>query len=641
MGAHVKKNQNKLESKITEYLGKKSIRLPQNDNGELSAAYISMTAAAVLAALVLTVFELSRIPGLIIAIAADAACSYDIVRRVISAAAEHRPILSELCVLLAAVLVLASGKFAAALVVIALFRCACIFRAAAENRYARTISGFSSVVASKVRVLTEEGEKEISPKAVEPGMLICVEAGEIIPLDGVITEGITSVDYSCYTGSGESFDVSVGSRVVSGSLNLSNKITVKVTGEHSGSTASELLYLLDKAADYKSDAEIAAGILSKYFPALAALIALITGIVCAVNGQLETGIAKAANILLLASSGCYCAMSLAYLCAMVKLAGSGIFVKRADMLDTAAAAKTAVFSNKGTITRGKYSVIDQVPTGMTEYELLSVAATAESVFNDPVAKAVCAACSSINTDGIRVEKLEEEPGRGIHVFIGDSQVVIGTADYLAEHGVLFNVSNRPGIVLHVAVNSRYCGYLVVADSIRSRTFETIDTLHLHGVKNIVMLTSESRLVAKKTASSLNFDMIKPELTTEGKLSAIQYLMNRKPPKSTLIYVGDAANDGLIMDKVDLAVGLDMLKKYDNISDVDVALLGSDIEGVSHFCVTSQRTYSTALGILGIPLLLKLIFIVVSLLGTLPAVAAAVLDLVVFAGCYFFAARLLR
>ena len=450
----------------------------------------------------------------------------------------------------------------------------------------------SQLMPTAVLLVTEDGTERVDPAAVQPGDVILIPAGERIPLDGVVAEGITTIDTAAVSGQRSPWAVNVGYKVYAGCRNLTSDIKVRVSRTSEQSTAGRIVRASANAPGFVSEQEnFARRFTQIYTPVVLGLALLVGAIIPIFRGNWITHVQRAA-ILLIAS---YCVpqlfcIPLLYGRALSKTEKMGVFAKGKDCLEAMAKADTLIFDKTGTITEGRYSVTDVFPVKMNEKQLLAIAAAAECFSRHPIAFAIREASGRLDERALKSVKLREIPGRGVASLVGNRQVLVGNAALLEEHGVKYNIPSRPGTAIHVSVDGRYCGHILVADKVRRRAFDALETLRVNGVKKLVLLTGDVLSVARPIASRLNFDMLRAELRPSEKAKAVGYLMKNKGTRTTIAFVGEGENSGKIMTGADVGIAMGSLGSDQAFACADVMIMDRDIFKIPKTLVISRTAY---------------------------------------------------
>ena len=485
---------------------------------------------------------------------------------------------AEQITLIAAIAVFALGFYTEAVLLLILFRVVRLLETFVSERCGAALKALPEIKPDTANVETAEGVLNVEPDYVNVGDIIQVPAGERIPLDGIIVEGVTTVDTSAISGQARPWDVAAGYKVYSGCTNVTAPIRVRVTKSFEQSTAARLVRMSEKAAQFRSSQEsFIRKFISVYTPSMLALALVLAVVVPMFNAEWLEMLRRAAIVLICACpSAAVLSVSLAYIKSIGAAAKLGIFVKGEDCIESMAMAETMVFDKTGTITEGRYVITDVFPVNMTERELLTTAASAEVFSRHPIAYALREAVGIRSAKDMKVTQVEEIPGRGVSAIVGDELVYVGNTSLLEEHGISCELPSRSGAAIHVAIDGKYCGHILVADRIRSGAFDALESLRVQGIKKMVLLTGDVLSVARPLASKLNFDMLRAELKPEDKLSALAYLMSNKGSKSSVAFVGDGYNDRALMERVDVGISMGALGSEAAFMSADVLVMDRDI-----------------------------------------------------------------
>ena len=485
---------------------------------------------------------------------------------------------AEQITLIAAIAVFAIGFYTEAVLLLILFRAVRLLETFVSERCSAALKALPEIKPDTANVETAEGVLNVEPDYVNIGDIIQVPAGERIPLDGIIVEGVTTVDTSAISGQARPWDVAAGYKVYSGCTNVTAPIRVRVTKSFEQSTAARLVRMSEKAAQFSSSQEsFIRKFISIYTPSMLALALVLAVVVPMFNAEWLEMLRRAAIVLICACpSAAVLSVSLAYIKSIGAAAKLGIFVKGEDCIESMAMAETMVFDKTGTITEGRYVITDVFPVNMTERELLTTAASAEVFSRHPIAYALREAVGIKSAKDMKVTQVEEIPGRGVSAIVGDALVYVGNTALLEEHGISCELPSRSGAAIHVAIDGKYCGHILVADRIRSGAFDALESLRVQGIKKMVLLTGDVLSVARPLASKLNFDMLRAELKPEDKLSALAYLMSNKGSKSSVAFVGDGYNDRALMERVDVGIAMGALGSEAAFMAADVLVMDRDI-----------------------------------------------------------------
>ena len=528
---------------------------------------------------------------------------------------------------LAAVLLFVTGLYAEAVLLLVLTSVTDRLEKRLHDKSRKELDKVGEILPRYAVLVTGEGVERVDPASVVVGDILLVSAGERIPLDGVVTEGISTIDTAAVSGQRSPWAVNAGYKVYSGCRNLTSDIKIRVSRPYDQSTAKKLTQLAEAAPGFPSEQENSVRRILFWYQIAALVLALLLGVVLpAFRGGWIIWLRRAAVLLIAARavSDCF-GVPLLYRRALPIMAKLGVFSKGEDCLEAMAKAETVIFDKTGTITEGRYAVTDVYPVKMSERQLLTIAATAESFSRHPIAAAIREAAGRIDERAARAVKIRDFPGRGISAFLGSHQVYVGNAALLEEHGIKYNIPARPGTAIHVSVDERYCGYILVTDKVRRRAFDALETLRVNGVKKLVLLTGDVLSVARPIASRLNFDMLRAELKPEEKAKAVAYLMKNKGQRSSIAFVGEGENSGKIMSGADVGIAMGSLGSDMALARADVLVMDRDIFKIPKTLAVSRKVYRAALVNIGIGFGINGIIALFGTLGVLSPLAAVIVS----------------
>ena len=475
-------------------------------------------------------------------------------------------------------------------------------------------------------LVTEEGTERVDPASVNPGDILLIPAGERIPLDGVIVDGITTIDTAAVSGQRSPWAVNVGYKVYSGCRNLTSDIRIRVSRSYEQSTAKRIAKVAGSAVDFPPEQEMAAIRFQRIqIPALLGLALIIGLILPLFRGEWVLHVRRAAVVLITACMFMDSfSISLMYRRALSVVQSLGVFSKGKDCLESIARSETMIFDKTGTITEGRYTVTDVYPVKMSEKQLLTIAAAGESFSRHPIAAAIREAAGKLDERVAKATKLYEIPGRGVSSIIGGRRILIGNAALLEEYGIRYSVPSHPGTAVHVSVDNRYCGYIMVTDKVRRRAFDALETLRVNGIKKLVLLTGDVISVARPIASRLNFDMLRAELKPDDKVKAVNYLMKNKGAHSTIAFVGDGENSGKIMTHADTGIAMGSLGSDSALASADVMVMDRDIFKITKLLTISRLVYRASLENYTVGAGGGLLLVILGMFGVISPLAAELL-----------------
>lgn len=482
------------------------------------------------------------------------------------------------------------GEYPTAVFVMLAFRVSQMVEAFSREQKEELQQELREMRPTDAHVLSEGVYTDTDAGSVVPQDVIQVKNGEVIPVDGMVIDGMTSLDLSLLTGGRKMLDVAPGSSVYSGMINRGEEIQVKVTAPASSSAMQRILTDSFEAAESVPSSEQGMRYALHLLPAVFSVLALVIGIIVpAFAGNWKSWLYRA-FLLLAVSSTVPMLTALTYNISNSILRGSlsGLFYKNAEALDKLAQTSTVVFSKTGTVTEGRYKVEGVYSDTYKEKDLLMIAALAECQSQHPIAQALRAACGIGVTTREDIHIIEELPSRGISTLFSGRNVYVGNASLLMEHGISFSIPPRNGTVIHVAVDSEYAGHIVLTDRIRDGAFDAIEELRLRGAGETVMLTGDVRSTSRQIASSLNFDLVKTELTPDGKISAVEYLKASKGPRDVLTYISSSEEDLQVLEHADVALGFAALGKEKLAEDADVTVMGDQMSQIPAAYALSRK-----------------------------------------------------
>ena len=447
------------------------------------------------------------------------------------------------------------------------------FERRAVGKTRKSISDLMDIQPEVAHVLRDGSMETVDPEEVAVGDRIVVLPGEKIPLDGRVVEGTSTLDTRALTGESMPRDVFPGTDVVSGTINISSKLTVEVQKEYEDSTAAKVLELVEESVSRKAPTEKFITRFARYYtPAVvgaALVIAVVPGLAL---GDWVTWVYRALTFLVVS---CPCALvisvPLSYFCGIGAASKLGILVKGGNYLEALSKADTVVFDKTGTLTEGRFEVSRVHSLEMADEELLRTAAQAESVSNHPISKSILrtqAGGFSVS----EVETAEEIPGKGVRAVIHGRTVHVGNNRLMNDVGAEYCTEEVAGTNVHVAVDGRYMGHIVVSDVVKADAEEAISALKAAGVRRTVMLSGDSARICTDVGTRLGIDDIRYELLPADKTDALERTMADCPRGSTVVYVGDGINDAPSLAMADVGIAMGGLGSDAAIEAADIVIM---------------------------------------------------------------------
>jgi len=545
----------------------------------------------------------------------------------------------ELIVTAASLMAFCAGSYSGGAAIMVFLKFSDIALSYVEMLQAEKVSALYALRPEKANLVRENGVSVIKADELEKGAVIEIYPGETVPVDGIVTEGTSVLDSSALTGGNGSFPVAAGSAAVSGCVNVTAPIRVRVETEQKNAVCSTVIRAAENSWMHKSSQErLIQKVISYAAPALVIASFLLAIVPSIATGAWRSWLCRAAIILTVSQLySVVQSVKLIYDCAAAFAAAKGIVFKGHDVIEALSRAETLVFDKTGTVTEGRYQIKDVFPKGVSESQLLFLAGAAELNSRHPIARAIVAASGAYAAD-IQVLDVEETPGRGVCAFIDGRNVYVGNAAMMEERGIAYDMPTVPGSAIHVSIDGRYIGHIIVDDALRDGAFDAIEELRMSGMKTGVLLTGDVHSSARKTASVLNFDLVKAELSPEEKCKAVDYLMSNRNVNTTLAFVGDGICDTDVLKCATVGIAMGCFDKSDALEAADTAILGSDIHLLPKTYQIAGRAAGAAFLNTVVYFAVKLLVLIFGAAGVFPLAFAAFLQ---FAAVLFEAVNAFR
>ena len=484
------------------------------------------------------------------------------------------------------------GEFPEAVAVMLFYQVGELFQSYAVDKSRKSISSLMDIRPDYANVKKENEVLKVSPEEVKIGELIVVKPGEKVPLDGVIKEGKSMLDTSSLTGESMPQDVSVGDSVLSGCINKSGLLTIKVTKEFGESTVSKILDLVENASSKKSKSENFITKFAKYYTPAVVIIAVLLAIVppIIINGAVFTDWLYRALTFLVVSCPCALVISipLGFFGGIGGASKKGILVKGSNYLEAIAQTEIVVFDKTGTLTQGKFEVQKIEAVEIEKEELLELAAYAENHSNHPISLSVKDAYKN-KIDMQKITQTEEIAGLGVKAVIDGKKVLVGNDKLMVESGIEYKKLADIGTILYVAIDNKFAGYIVIADKIKGDSKKTIEILKENNIKKTVMLTGDKKQVGEHVADNLGLDDVYTELLPDGKVKKVEELLKQKSEKGKLVFVGDGINDAPVLALADIGIAMGGLGSDAAIEAADVVIMTDEPSKIGNAIQISKKT----------------------------------------------------
>lgn len=519
-------------------------------------------------------FVLFMIPYLVI--------GYDILKKAFKGILNKQVFDENFLMAVATVGAILLGDYSEGVAVMLFYQIGELFQSYAVGKSRRNISELMDIRPDYANIEKDGTLEQVDPDEVEIGTIIVVQPGEKVPIDGVITEGTSTLNTSALTGESLPRDAKAGDEVISGCINMTGLLKIRTTKEFGESTVSKILELVENSSSRKSKSENFISKFAKYYtPAVcygAIALALIPPIVLLIMGKPAVWgdwIYRALTFLVIS---CPCALvisiPLSFFAGIGGASNQGILVKGSNYLETLAQTKYVVFDKTGTMTQGVFEVSGIHHNKMPDEKLLEYAALAECSSSHPISKSLQKAYGK-PIDRNRVTDIEEISGNGVIAKVDGISVAAGNTKLMNRLGIAYQDCHHVGTVVHMAIDGKYAGHILISDIIKPHAKEAIAELKKAGISKTVMLTGDSKRVADQVAEELGIQEVYSELLPADKVSRVEELLNQKSEKDKLAFVGDGINDAPVLSRADIGIAMGALGSDAAIEAADIVLMDDD------------------------------------------------------------------
>ena len=519
-------------------------------------------------------FGLFMIPYLVI--------GYDILKKAFKGILNKQVFDENFLMAVATVGAILLGDYSEGVAVMLFYQIGELFQSYAVGKSRRNISELMDIRPDYANIEKDGALEQVDPDEVEIGTIIVVQPGEKVPIDGVITEGTSTLNTSALTGESLPRDAKAGDEVISGCINMTGLLKIRTTKEFGESTVSKILELVENSSSRKSKSENFMSKFAKYYtPAVcygALALALIPPVVLLIMGKPAMWgdwIYRALTFLVIS---CPCALvisiPLSFFAGIGGASNQGILIKGSNYLETLAQTKYVVFDKTGTMTQGVFEVSGIHHNEMPNEKLLEYAALAECSSSHPISKSLQKAYGK-PIDRNRVSDIEEISGNGVIAKVDGVSVAAGNTKLMNRLGIAYQDCHHVGTVVHMAIDGKYAGHILISDIIKPHAKEAIAELKKAGISKTVMLTGDSKRVADQVAEELGIQEVYSELLPADKVSRVEELLNQKSEKDKLAFVGDGINDAPVLSRADIGIAMGALGSDAAIEAADIVLMDDD------------------------------------------------------------------
>lgn len=520
------------------------------------------------------------------------------------------------------------GEYPEGVAVMLFYQVGELFQSYAVGKSRKSIASLMDIRPDYANVKKGDELVKVDPDEVQIGDIIVIKAGEKIPLDGKVIEGSSMIDTSALTGESVPREVEVGSDILSGCININGVITAEVTKEFGESTVSKILDLVENASSKKSNSEQFITKFARYYTPVVVIIAVFLAIIppLVIDGATFSDWIYRALAFLVVSCPCALVISipLSFFGGIGGASKKGVLVKGSNYLEALAETEIVVFDKTGTLTKGVFNVQEIHPEGVSKEELLELTAHAESYSNHPISLSLKRAYSK-EIDNGRISDVEEISGHGVIATVDGKKVMAGNIKLMKMMDIPYFKGELIGTIVHVAVNNKYIGYIVIADEVKEDSAQAIKELKAANIKQTVMLTGDNKSIGSKVAKELGLDKVYAELLPADKVEKLEELFSQKSKKGKLAFVGDGINDAPVLARADIGIAMGGLGSDAAIEAADVVIMTDEPSKIATAMKISKKTLKIAHQNIVFAIGIKIIVLILSAFGIATMWAAIFAD----------------
>lgn len=520
------------------------------------------------------------------------------------------------------------GEYPEGVAVMLFYQVGELFQSYAVGKSRKSIASLMDIRPDYANVKKGDELVKVDPDEVQIGDIIVIKAGEKIPLDGKVIEGSSMIGTSALTGESVPREVEVGSDILSGCININGVITAEVTKEFGESTVSKILDLVENASSKKSNSEQFITKFARYYTPVVVIIAVFLAIIppLVIDGATFSDWIYRALAFLVVSCPCALVISipLSFFGGIGGASKKGVLVKGSNYLEALAETEIVVFDKTGTLTKGVFNVQEIHPEGVSKEELLELTAHAESYSNHPISLSLKRAYSK-EIDNGRISDVEEISGHGVIATVDGKKVMAGNIKLMKMMDIPYFKGELIGTIVHVAVNNKYIGYIVIADEVKEDSAQAIKELKAANIKQTVMLTGDNKSIGSKVAKELGLDKVYAELLPADKVEKLEELFSQKSKKGKLAFVGDGINDAPVLARADIGIAMGGLGSDAAIEAADVVIMTDEPSKIATTMKISKKTLKIAHQNIVFAIGIKIIVLILSAFGITTMWAAIFAD----------------
>ena len=508
-------------------------------------------------------------------------------------------------------------EFPEAVAVMLFYQIGELFQDYAVDKSRKSISDLMDLRPDYANVLRNGKEEKIDPDDVKIDEIIIVKPGEKVPLDGVVLEGNSFIDSKALTGEPKPRRVAESDEILSGCINLEGILKIRVKKEYDESTVSKILELVENASSKKSKSEKFITKFAKYYTPIVVIIAIFLALIPPLiikNATFSDWLYRALSFLVVS---CPCALvisiPLSFFGGIGGASKNGILIKGSNYLEALSNLETVVFDKTGTLTEGVFKVQKINSIGISDEDLLEIAAYAEWYSNHPIAKSVKQEYSK-NVEEVKIKNVKEITGKGILASIDEKQVLIGNEKLMQEYNINYEKSKEVGTILYIAIDNVFSGTILISDKIKDDSVKCIELIKTNGIKQTIMLTGDKKEIAENISKELGIDTVHSELLPDEKVKKMEELLKNKTQNKKIAFVGDGINDAPVLALADIGIAMGGLGSDSAIEAADIVIMTDEPSKISIAIKISKKTMKIVRENIIFAITIKIIVLILSALG---------------------------